>query len=75
MNNTAVIYSRVSSLGERQSNERQIEDLKILGKQKNYTIVKNYEEKISGAKKNKASFISIAKADAFEKRLGELNTQ
>ena len=52
MNNTAVIYARVSSLGERQSNERQIEDLKILGKQKNYTIVKIYEEKISGAKKN-----------------------
>ena len=52
MNKTAVIYSRVSSLGERQSNERQIEDLKILGKQKNYTIEKIYEEKISGAKKN-----------------------
>ena len=52
MNKTAVIYSRVSSLGERQSNERQIEDLKILAKQKNYTIVKIYEEKISGAKKN-----------------------
>ena len=52
MNNTAVIYARVSSIGERQSNERQIEDLKILGKQKNYTIVKIYEEKISGAKKN-----------------------
>ena len=41
MNKTAVIYSRVSSLGERQSNERQIEDLKILAKQKNYTIEKN----------------------------------
>ena len=52
MNKTAVIYSRVSSLGERQSNERQIEDLKILAKQKNYTIEKVYEEKISGAKKN-----------------------
>ena len=52
MNNTAVIYSRVSSLGERQSNERQIEDLKILAKQKNYTIEKIYEEKMSGAKKN-----------------------
>lgn len=51
MNKTAVIYSRVSSLGERQSNERQIEDLKILGKQKNYIIEKIYEEKISGAKK------------------------
>ena len=45
MNKTAVIYSRVSSLGERQSNERQIEDLKILAKQKNYTIEKIYEEK------------------------------
>ena len=52
MDKTAVIYSRVSSLGERQSNERQIEDLKILAKQKNYTIEKIYEEKISGAKKN-----------------------
>ena len=52
MNKTAVIYSRVSSLGERQSNERQIDDLKILAKQKNYTIEKIYEEKISGAKKN-----------------------
>ena len=41
MNSTAVIYSRVSSLGERQSDERQIEDLKILAKQKNYTIEKN----------------------------------
>ena len=52
MNNTAVIYARVSSIGERQSNERQIEDLKILGKQRNYKIEKIYEEKISGAKRN-----------------------
>ena len=52
MNNTAVIYARVSSIGERQSNERQIEDLKILGKQRNYIIGKIYEEKISGAKRN-----------------------
>ena len=52
MNNTAVIYARVSSISERQSNERQIEDLKILGKQRNYKIEKIYEEKISGAKRN-----------------------
>ena len=52
MNNTAVIYARVSSIGERQSNERQIEDLKILSKQKNYNIEKICEEKISGAKRN-----------------------
>ena len=52
MNTTAVIYARVSSMGDRQNNERQIEDLKILGKQKNYKIEKIYEEKISGAKRN-----------------------
>ena len=49
---TAVIYARVSSLGDRQSNDRQIEDLKLLGKQKSYKIEKIYEEHISGAKKN-----------------------
>ena len=52
MNTTAVIYARVSSVGDRQNNERQIEDLKILGERENYTIQKIYEEKISGAKKN-----------------------
>ena len=52
MNNTAVTYARVSSIGERQSNERQIEDLKILSKLKNYNIEKIYEEKILGAKRN-----------------------
>lgn len=52
MNTTAVIYARVSSTGDRQNNERQIEDLKILGERENYTIQKIYEEKISGAKKN-----------------------
>jgi predicted site-specific integrase-resolvase len=40
--NTAVIYARVSSVGERQNNERQIEDLKILGERENYTIQKIY---------------------------------
>ena len=50
--NTAVIYERVSSIGERQNNERQIEDLKLLGERENYKIQKIYEEKISGAKKN-----------------------
>ena len=49
---TAVIYARVSSLGDRQSNDRQIEDLKLFGKQKSYKIEKIYEEHISGAKKN-----------------------
>ena len=51
MNETAVIYSRVSSLGERQSNERQIEDLKILAKQKNYTIEKSTKRKYQEQRK------------------------
>ena len=52
METKAVIYTRVSSVGNRQSNDRQIEDLKILANQKSYKIEKIYEEHISGAKKN-----------------------
>ena len=47
-----VLYARVSSVGDRQSNDRQISDLKLLAKSKNLEIVNIYEEKISGAKKN-----------------------
>ena len=63
MNKTAVIYSRVSSLGERQSNERQIEDLKILGKQKNYTIEKIYEEKSNQITEERLPLSNIAKIE------------
>ena len=48
----AVIYARVSSVGDRQNNERQIQDLKILADQRNYEVEKIFEEHISGAKKN-----------------------
>lgn len=48
----AVIYARVSSVGDRQNNERQIQDLKILADQRNYEVKKIFEEHISGAKKN-----------------------
>lgn len=51
MEKKAVIYSRVSSVGDRQDTSRQIRDLEILGKQRNLRIVKTYEEHISGAKK------------------------
>jgi len=51
MNETAVIYARVSSVGDRQDTSRQIRDLEILAKEKSLTVVKTYEEHISGAKK------------------------
>ena len=51
MDKKAVIYSRVSSVGDRQDTSRQIRDLEILAKQRNLIIEKTYEEHISGAKK------------------------
>lgn len=66
MNKTAVIYSRVSSLGERQSNERQIEDLKILTKQKNHTIEKSTKRKYQEQRKmQKDQFSQSAWNTAF----------
>ena len=47
----AVIYARVSSVGDRQDTTRQVRDLCLLAEQRNYKIVKTYEEHISGAKK------------------------
>ena len=51
MNETAVIYARVSSVGDRQDTSRQIRDLEILAKEKSLKVVNIYEEHISGAKK------------------------
>ena len=51
MNETAVIYARVSSVGDRQDTSRQIRDLEILAKEKSLKVVNTYEEHISGAKK------------------------
>lgn len=51
MDKKAVIYSRVSSVGDRQDTSRQIRDLEILAKKRNLKIEKTYEEHISGAKK------------------------
>lgn len=48
----AVIYARVSSMGDRQSTERQIEDLTRYAEGKGYEIVKVFQEHISGAKSN-----------------------
>ena len=52
MNTTAVIYARVSSVGDRQSTDRQISDLLDYVKYQNLELCKIYEEHISGAKKN-----------------------
>lgn len=49
---TAVIYARVSSVGDRQSTERQVEDLTQYVDSMGYNLQKVYEEHISGARKN-----------------------
>lgn len=49
---TAVIYARVSSVGDRQNTERQVSDLSKYAAFANLTVSKIYEEHISGAKKN-----------------------
>ena len=49
----AIIYARVSSLGDRQNTERQISDLSEYAAFQKLQISQIYEEKISGAKKNR----------------------
>ncbi len=49
---TAVIYARVSSVGDRQNTERQISDLTRYAEYSNLTITKVFEEHMSGAKRN-----------------------
>lgn len=52
MRTDAIIYARVSSVGDRQSTERQVSDLKRYAEYSNLSVVRIFEEKISGAKKN-----------------------
>ena len=47
---TGVIYARVSSIGDRQSTERQVKDLSEYAKYKGIKVSKVFEEHISGAK-------------------------
>lgn len=49
---SAVIYARVSSLGDRQNNDRQIFDLREFANKNNYHVTRIFDEHISGAKKN-----------------------
>ena len=53
MNMQAVIYARVSSVGDRQDTTRQIRDLEKYALDNSIEIVKSFEEHISGAKKTK----------------------
>lgn len=52
MKKDLVIYARISSTTDRQNTERQISDLSLYAKNNNFQIVKTYEERISGARKN-----------------------
>src|SRR5574344_1944240 len=49
---TTVIYARVSSISDRQSTDRQVDDLTRYAKAMNYQILKVFQEKASGALKN-----------------------
>ena len=49
----AVIYAKVSSVGDRQDTTRQIRDLEKYAADNSIDIVKSFEEHISGAKKTK----------------------
>ncbi len=49
---TAIIYARVSSTSERQSTDRQIQDLQKYAQQNNIEILNTFQEHISGATKN-----------------------
>lgn len=53
MNNKAVIYARVSSVGDRQDTERQVEDLTRYAAAAGLDIVAVYREKASGAKEDR----------------------
>ena len=52
MMKTAVIYARVSSLGDRQSTDRQVRDLTEYADRNDFKIARVYEEHVSGAKRN-----------------------
>jgi DNA invertase Pin-like site-specific DNA recombinase len=63
----AVIYSRVSSEGNRQDTERQTRELIEYANKMGYELVGVYEEKISGYKKNEDRPIFSKMLDEIEK--------
>lgn len=63
----AVIYSRVSSEGNRQDTERQTNELKDYANKMGYELVGVYEEKVSGFKKNEDRPIFSRMLEEIEK--------
>lgn len=63
----AVIYSRVSSEGNRQDTERQTNELKEYANKMGYELVGIYEEKVSGFKKNEERPIFSKMLEEIEK--------
>lgn len=63
----AVIYSRVSSEGNRQDNERQTNELIEYANKMGYKLVEVYEEKVSGYKKNEDRPIFSRMLEEIEK--------
>lgn len=49
----AVIYARVSSIGDRQSTDRQIEDLTRYAEGRGLDVIRIFQEHVSGAKSNR----------------------
>ena len=64
------IYARVSSIGDRQSTERQVKNLNELAASRGYEVKGIYEEHISGAKTNKErKVLTECLTDAKENRI------
>jgi DNA invertase Pin-like site-specific DNA recombinase len=63
----AVIYSRVSSEGNRQDTERQTNELIEYANKMGYELVEIYEEKVSGFKKNEERPIFSKMLEEIEK--------
>ena len=53
MKQTAVIYARVSSIGNRQNTDRQVADLTAYAVKNGYSVVNIFTEHVSGAKETK----------------------
>lgn len=62
----AVIYTRVSSTGDRQNTDRQVADLKSYAEYRQLEVTSIFEEKISGAKKNSERPVLVEALDYCE---------
>ena len=56
----AVIYTRTSSLTDRQTNDRQVADLTTYAEANGIEVAKVFNEKISGARKNEERAVLMA---------------